>query len=80
MKQKERFDESLNRNIRSLCITEKPSSRASPYMNRSGQRAANCGIACCRVWENTEKNFLKFQKNIRSSLIFVSQLGKIQTG
>ena len=77
MKQKERFDEKPNRNIRSLCITEKPSSRASPYMNRSGQRAANCGIACCRVWESTEKEILK---NVRSSLIFVSQLGKIQTG
>ena len=28
---------------------------ASPYMNRSGRRAANCGIACCRVWGSTEK-------------------------
>ena len=37
----------------------------------------DCGIACCRVWESTEKEILK---NVRSSLILVSQLGKIQTG
>lgn len=77
MKQKERFDEKPKQEHTEPVHHRKPSSRASPYMNRSGQRAANCGIACCRVWESTEKEILK---NVRSSLILVSQLGKIQTG
>lgn len=55
MKQKERMDKKVSRSERSLTITEKSSLRASPCMNRSGQRAVNCGTASCRAWENTEK-------------------------
>ena len=55
------LEPNLRKRIRSLSITEKPSSRALPYMNRSGQKAANCGIVCCRAWESTEQEqFLKF--------------------
>ena len=78
MKQKERFDEKPKQEHTEPVHHRKAIIKGiTVYMNRSGQREANCGIACCRVWESTEKEILK---NVRSSLILVSQLGKIQTG
>ena len=48
-----------SRSERSLTITEKSSLRASPCMNRSGQRAVTCGTASCRAWGNTEKKIFR---------------------
>ena len=38
-------------------------------MNRSGQRAVNCGTASCRAWGNTEKKiFRKMYASLRTAL------------
>lgn len=61
MKQKERFDEKPKQEHTEPKHHKKPSSRALLYMNHFGQKAANCGIVCCRAWESTEQEqFLKF--------------------
>ena len=77
MKQKERMDKKVKQERTEPDHHRKSLLRESPCMNRSGQRAVNCGTASCRAWENTEKRFFE---NVRYSLIFVPQLGRIQTG
>jgi hypothetical protein len=39
-------------------------------MNRFGQKAANCGIAYCRAWENTEKEFFEISEKYTQQLDF----------
>lgn len=59
MKQKERMDKKVKQERTEPDLTEKSSLRASPCMNRSGQRAVTCGTASCRAWGNTEKRFFE---------------------
>ena len=80
MKQKERFDEKPKQDHTEPKHHRKAVIKGITVYESFRPEGSELWIACCRAWENTEKNFLKFQKNIRSSLIFVSQLGKIQTG
>ena len=55
MKQKERFDEKPKQEHTEPKHHRKAVIKGITVYESFRPRAANCGIACCRVWGSTEK-------------------------